>query len=164
MDAYQCIISKRDTRNYTDQPVADDVLRRVLNAGRMAGSAKNRQPIRMVVLTDTDDQQAFGQHGDFCDWIHTAPVVVAVAVDREAGVRTQFDVGRVCQNLMLAAHDADLASCPVTIHRSDDARAQLDLEPAYDVLMAVVMGHAGPPTGERRSHPRHALDDIVVWR
>ena len=164
MDAYQCIISKRDTRNYTDQPVADDVLRRVLNAGRMAGSAKNRQPIRMVVLTDTDDQQAFGQHGDFCDWIHTAPVVVAVAVDREAGVRTQFDVGRVCQNLMLAAHDADLASCQVTIHRSDDARAQLDLEPAYDVLMAVVMGHAGPPTGERRSHPRHALDDIVVWR
>ncbi|MEM7287548.1 MAG: nitroreductase family protein [Actinomycetota bacterium] len=164
MDAYQCIVSKRDTRDFTDEPVADDLVRRILNAGRMAGSAKNRQPIRMVVLTDTDDQQAFGRHGDFCDWIHTAPVVVAVAVDRNAGVRTQFDVGRVCQNLMLAANDAGLASCPVTIHRSDDARAQLGLAEDYDVLMAVVLGHGATPQGERRSHPRHALDEIVTWR
>ena len=57
MDAYQCIVSKRDTRDFTDQPIADDLLRRVLNAGRMAGSAKNRQPIRMVVLTDTADEE-----------------------------------------------------------------------------------------------------------
>lgn len=164
MDAYQAIITKRDTRSFSDEPIEPDLLRKVLNAGRMAGSAKNRQPIRMVVLTDTEDQQALGRCGDYCDWIHTAPAVVAVGVDRDAGVRTQFDVGRVCQNLMVAAHADGLASCPVTIHRSDDARALLGLDDAYDVLMAVVVGHPAAAEGQRRSHPRHPLDDIVVWR
>ena len=38
---YKSIISKRDTRQYTDDPIPDGIMHRILTAGRMAGSAKN---------------------------------------------------------------------------------------------------------------------------
>src|SRR3990172_8755884 len=52
MEAYQCIVSKRDTRAYLDKPIDEETLRRVLQAGRMAGSSKNTQPVRLVVLRE----------------------------------------------------------------------------------------------------------------
>jgi nitroreductase len=44
LDVYTCIRSKRDTRAYQDKPISEDTLGRILQAGRMAGSAKNFQP------------------------------------------------------------------------------------------------------------------------
>jgi nitroreductase len=44
VDVFQAIVSKRDTRRYADRPVPDDVERRILEAGRITGSARNRQP------------------------------------------------------------------------------------------------------------------------
>ena len=52
MDAYEAIIAKRDRRDYLDKPIPEDVLRRILQAGRMAGSSSNSQPFRFVVLSD----------------------------------------------------------------------------------------------------------------
>ena len=44
VDAFLAIASKRDTRRYADRPVPEEVVQRVLQAGRVAGSARNRQP------------------------------------------------------------------------------------------------------------------------
>ena len=52
MDAYACIRTKRDTRAYQSAPIAEDTLRRILQAGRMAGSAKNLQPCRFLVVQE----------------------------------------------------------------------------------------------------------------
>ena len=65
MDVLSAIRSKRDTRAFTDQPVPDDVLGRVLDAARMAGSAKNRQPVRLIVVTDADTIEALRAIGYF---------------------------------------------------------------------------------------------------
>lgn len=75
MDAYAAVVGKRDTRSYTDEPVGDDDLRRVLQAGRMAGSAKNAQLTRLVVVTDSEQRRRLTESGDFTSWIHTAPVI-----------------------------------------------------------------------------------------
>jgi len=57
----------------------------VLDAARMAGSAKNRQPVRVVVVTDRADKVALRAGGDFASWIDQAPVLVVftVAADDE---------------------------------------------------------------------------------
>ena len=52
MTPYEAIISKRDLRVYTDQPIPDEVMHRILQAGRMAGSAKNLEANRLIVTTD----------------------------------------------------------------------------------------------------------------
>ena len=109
----------------------------------MAGSAKNRQPVRLVVVTDLDDKTALRDAGDFATWIHEAPVVVVVTVRNDVGVRGMFDVGRHAQNLMVAAQASGLASCPVTIHHPDVARALLGIPSDVDPVMIVTLGHPG---------------------
>ena len=53
MDAYLAIASKRDVKTYADRPLADDSIARILDAGRLSGSAKNRQPWQFVVVEDS---------------------------------------------------------------------------------------------------------------
>ena len=50
MDAYLAVASKRDQREYAERPVPEEAVRPSLDAGRVAGSAKNRQPWRFLVL------------------------------------------------------------------------------------------------------------------
>ena len=54
MDTFLVIASKRDQREYADREIPEEVVRRILDAGRIAGSAMNRQPWRFVVLADPD--------------------------------------------------------------------------------------------------------------
>ncbi len=162
MDARRALVDKRDTRNYTDDPVDAGVVDRLLGAARMAGSAKNRQPIRLVVVSDQETKEALRDAGDFAGWIDTAPVVVVVTVAGDAGPRALFDVGRHSQNLMVAAHAEGLASCPVTIHHPDVARRVLGIPDDVDPSMIVTLGHPAPSTGPSRvAGARIPLTDYV---
>ncbi|MDG2261856.1 MAG: nitroreductase family protein, partial [Actinomycetota bacterium] len=99
MDAYQTIISKRDLRQYTEDPISDDVLGRVLQAARMAGSAKNVEPNRLVLISDQNVQDAVALAGDFTSWIGSSTLIIGIAA-QEDDLRL-FDTGRTAQNLML---------------------------------------------------------------
>jgi len=80
LDALRAIVSKRDSRSFTDQAVDEETLRRVLQAGRMAGSAKNTQPCRFVVLTDRTHKEELAACGQFSKFIPEAAVYIAVIV------------------------------------------------------------------------------------
>ena len=61
MTPYEAIVGKRDLRVYTDQAIPDDVMHRILQAGRMAGSAKNIEANRLIVVTDQAVQDALAE-------------------------------------------------------------------------------------------------------
>jgi nitroreductase len=159
MDAYQAIIGKRDTRRFLDEPVAGDLLARVLQAGRMAGSAKNSQLNRVVVVTESEGRRQMAGCGDFTAWIHEAPVVLVLVVPVEGG--RLFDVGRMAQNMMVAAHASGLGSCPVTFQHQDRVRAALGLPADMEGPMGVILGHPGPPDDRRLPAPRIPLEELV---
>ena len=100
MDAQACIRTKRDSRAYTGQPVAEETLQRVLQAGRMAGSSKNTQPWRFVVLRDPGRKAELAACGQFAQHVPAAPLVIAIVLAAGGGA---FDAGRAAQNMMLAA-------------------------------------------------------------
>lgn len=162
-DALNVIFTKRDTRSYADRPIGKQTMDNVLNAARLAGSAKNQQPVRLVVVTETEGKTAIKDAGDYAEWIDTAPAVIVLAVHDDAGPRRLFDVGRHAQNLMLAAHAEGLASCPVTIHRPDGVRAHLGFPDEYEPVMFVTLGAPAENASDkpRRSHPRLPLDDYA---
>ena len=159
MDAYQAIITKRDTRQYLPDPVSDEVLERVLRAGRMAGSAKNAQVTRIVVVTAEERRQGLAACGDFTAWIPVAPVILVLVAPVEGG--RLFDLGRMAQNLMLAAHDVGLATCPVTFHHQDRIRAVLDLPEEMEAPMGITLGHPAALDPNRPRAPRLPLQDLV---
>jgi len=112
MDAFLAIASKRDERAYAERPLPDDVVTRILDAGRLAGSAVNRQPWQFVVVSDRD---ALATAVYAPQNVLTAALVVAIV-----GARG-FDVGRCAQNMMLAAWNDGVASCPNGIRDAERA-------------------------------------------
>jgi nitroreductase len=163
MDAFRAILTKRDTRSYTEAAVGQEVLDRVLNAARLAGSAKNVQPVRVVTVTDRDTKVALKAGGDYAAWIDEAPVLVVMTVTADAGPRRLFDIGRHAQNLMVAANAVGLTSCPVTLHHQDVVREALGIPDEVEAPMLVSLGY--PESMEPPAviaGPRVALSDYAM--
>lgn len=161
MDAYEAIITKRDTREYDGRAIEDEHLQKILQAARMAGSSKNAQPIRLVVVRDQGQKEALAKCGDFTTHLPSSPLVVVVV--RVEGSRP-FDAGRTAQNMMVAANALGIASCPVGIQHDEAARKVLDLPSDQIVAMAITFGYpkgGGRPQG--RGDRRLGLDEFVSW-
>ena len=165
MDALDALRDKRDTRRYRTDPIDHLTLAQLLGAARMAGSAKNVQPVRLVVVEDADTKTSLKAAGNFADWIDQAPVVVVATVRGEAGPRRLFDVGRHTQNLMVAGHAVGLASCPVTIHHPDVARDLLNIPADVEPVMFITLGWPAPtePRAAHQGHPRLPLGEYAMF-
>ena len=109
MDVYPAVASKRDWRSYADRPVPQDVQRRILDAGRLAGSAVNKQPWRFIVVESEDAKQRVSQVVYAAGNIQTCAFAVAIATE---GGSSAIDVGRALQNMFLVAWDEGVVSCP----------------------------------------------------
>ncbi len=157
-DVYRTIITKRDTRSYSDRPLSEESLRRILQAGRMAGSAKNAQPCRFVVVRTGEKKREVAECGDFTQQVPSAAAAIAVVIPNDG---RELDAGRAAQNMMLAAWAEGIASCPVTMHNVDCARRVLRLPEGYRVSIVVVLGY--PPVEGIKSggSKRLPLEEIV---
>ena len=140
MDAFLAIASRRDERRYRPDPLPEAIVERILDAGRLSGSAGNRQPWTFVVASGRErlDRLADGvfEPGN----IHGAGLVVAIVVSGKGPVR--FDAGRAAQNMLLAAWNAGVSSCPNGIADADRVRSALDL--ADDEEVAIVLSFGMP--------------------
>src|SRR5215207_3426516 len=153
---FDVIRTKRDTRAYAGRPIPEETLRRILQAGRMAGSSKNTQPVRFVVLRDQKRKEELAACGDFATHLPSAAVVVAVVLLPDGG---PFDAGRAAQNMMVAAWAEGITSCPTTMHHADDAARVLRLPPGHRVAITLPLGYPAEDTPARAGRPRLPLDE-----
>ena len=160
MDAYKAIVTKRDTRSYTTEPIDPEVLKRLAQAGRMAGSAKNRQPVRLIVIVDRDNMAAIAKCGDFSQPLGPATAAIAVCL---APDESEFDAGRAAQNVMIAAWNEGLASCPCRIHHIDCGRETLGLPEGWYVPIVIALGHPEPSVPMSMGRSRKPLDEYLMW-
>ena len=171
MDTNKAIMTKRDTRAFAETPVADDVLTRILQAARMAGSAKNAQPVRLIVLRDQARKAELAKCGRFTPHVVASPVVIAVVLVPELGVvgapftifRGPFDSGRAAQNIMLAAWNEGLGSCPASMHDAEAAAAVLGLPEGHVVANLIALGYPAGKDPNSGGRPRLSLDDFVYY-
>jgi nitroreductase len=80
VDAFLAVASKREVRGYSDRPVPDAAVRRILEAGRIAGSSRNRQPWRFLVVGDPGVRERVAEAVFAPGSVRGAALVVAVAV------------------------------------------------------------------------------------
>ncbi len=158
MDAYKAIVSKRDTRSYEGRPIPDAVLTRILTAGRMAGSSKNTQPCRFVVLRDAARKRELAACGQFATHVPSAAVAIAVVLVPGG---SPFDAGRAAQNMMVAAWNEGVTSCPVSMHDTDCAVRTLGLPEGHRVAIVLAMGYPEGGRVEARGQQRLPLDELV---
>src|SRR5215213_7937246 len=108
MDAFLAVLSKREIRDYAARPLEPEIERRILDAGRVAGSAKNRQPWTFLVVREDRAVEAVAESVYEPTNIRGAAFLVAIQMSGGAGI----DAGRAAQNMMLAAHAHGVGSCP----------------------------------------------------
>jgi nitroreductase len=140
VDTFLAIASKRDTRGYSTEPVADEARRRILDAGRVTGSSRNTQRWELVVV-GAAARRRLAEAVYAPRNVATATLVVAIV-----GGASAFDVGRCAQNMMLAAWNDGIVSCPNGIRDPEAAAAICGGE----VKMIVSFGHPDRPRDPSR--------------
>jgi nitroreductase len=126
VDVYLAIASKRDQREYADRAIPEELVRRILDAGRLSGSSQNTQRWEFVLAEYAQEQLAETV------WeprnVRGAKLVVAIC-----GEAKGIDVGRCAQNMMLCAWGEGVTSCPNGL-RDPDGAAEICGAPVQLVL------------------------------
>ena len=169
MDVYRAIKTMRAVRQYTDQSVADEIIARILEAGRWAGSSKNTQPWQFIVVKNRETLNHLAECGRFSSHLRDAACVIVIVT--EPTPRADFDSGRAIENMMLAAWGDSVGSCIASMHREADAKKILGIPENLKLQQAIAFGYPRlnvTPTIEGKPLPdvlaqmgRRSLDEIV---
>lgn len=124
MDTYLAIASRREVRSYDDRPIVPAVERRILDAGRVAGSAANKQPWRFLVVGNELAEVVYVPE----NVLHAKLVVAIVST-------SAFDSGRAAQNMMLAAWNEGIGSCPNGIADREKGDQLLGIEEGESAIV-----------------------------
>ena len=138
MDTYLAVASKRDWRSYADRPVPEDVVTRILDAGRVAGSGSNKQPWTFVIV-DAERKERLAESVYVAGNVRSAALVIVIATPGGGRV---LDVGRAMQNMMLVAWNEGVVSCPNGM--PDRARMAHVLGLEGDLEPVIVLSFAYP--------------------
>ena len=155
---YQRILRLRAIRHFENRPVDQADLDLVLEAARWTGSSKNRQNWSVIVVREQAQVERLAACGDFTKPLLAAPVALALVEEPET---YEFDTGRMAQNIMLAADALGMATCPITMHRHEDAGHVLELPPGWRCRYAIALGYPAPTARPARFGGRKPLDSIL---
>jgi nitroreductase len=154
MDAYLAVVSRREVRDYLAKPLEPEIERAILDAGRMTGSSKNRQPWTFLVVRDDAAIEAVAASVFEPTNIRGAAFVVAIHLSGGP----PMDAGRVAQNMMLAAWGLGIGSCPNGV--SDHVGLNRALRLADDDKVPVVLSFGYP--ARKRNPGRRSAEEWIA--
>jgi nitroreductase len=162
MDVLKAIHTKRAVRQFTDQPVPQEVLDKILEAALRAQSSKNTQPWQLIVIRERETLVALSKLGDFMGHVAGASVCVAFAAPDEKPW-IYFDLGQCAAYLQLAAHELGVGSCIGAIYQPAQAKALLHVPAEMSLLSVISLGYAAPTHRPAVMGGRKRLTDAVHW-
>ena len=127
MDVFEAIQERRSIRSYTDQPVDREKMEKILEAGRLAPSAKNCEPWHFIAVTDAAKRKAYvWRHmGKF---LTQSPLVIVACGDKKASPDWYaIDVALAVENMVLTAVSLGLGTCCVGSFNEKDIKAVLKI-------------------------------------
>ena len=140
MDTWLAVASRREVREYAERDLPDEVVHMILDAGRLAGSAKNRQPWRFLVVEDPEARERLAEAVYEPANVRGARLVVAILG------KASLDTGRAAQNMMLVAWNEGVGSCPNGLREPEQAREALRLAAEQELAIVLTFGY---PTRDR---------------
>ncbi len=168
MDTLNAIATKRVVRAYADRPIEPDHLRTILDAGRRAGSSKNQQRWDFVVVRDRDRLARLSRVGPYAGHLAGAAAAVGLVTPDPNGpghpLSVVWDVGGAAAQMMLAAWDLGVGSCPVTVYEQALARSILGYPDDRWCEYVIALGYPADPatlSAPNRPGGRRPLDEIL---
>ena len=166
MNIIDIIKSRRSIRKFTSEPVSEELVETILEAGRWAPSGLNNQPWRFAVIRDAGLRQAISELTHYSKIVMAAQVLITVFLDTEKSYHREKDIqaiGACLQNMLLEAHSLGLGTVWLgeIIRSNEQIKAVLGLARKLDLMAVVALGH---PDEIPKSVKRKPLADLIVFR
>jgi nitroreductase len=167
MNVSEAIRLKRAVRKFQEQPLPEDVIHAILNAGRRSQSSKNEQGWQFIVMRDKAILKALSETGTYAGHLAGAALGVAILTPNPHGkFQDLFDAGQAAAYMQLAAWELGVGSCLASIYEPEKAREILGFPPDWHLRIAISFGYpadeeklsAAPKKGGRRP-----LEEVVHW-
>ena len=166
MEAWDAISARRNVRQYQPEPVSEEDLNRIVEAGWRAPSAKNRQPWDFVIVTDRDQLRELSTVWQGAGHIAAAPAAIAIVVpeppDQRRLVTDTYDIGQATMAMMIAATDLGIGTGHSSVGDQDKARAILGVPDDHQVAFLLGVGYpADRPLTPVRKPNRRPFAEVV---
>jgi nitroreductase len=165
VDVFEAIRVRKSVRSYLDKPVEPELLDRVLEAARLAPSARNDQEWRFVVVTDADKRRRLATEASKQAFMAEAPVIIAACAETDGRVmrcgQTAYpiDVAIAVDHLTLAAAALGLGTCWIGSFDPAATRRILGIPEEIQVVELLLLGYPREPAPVAKS--RLPLSRIV---
>jgi 5,6-dimethylbenzimidazole synthase len=184
MDLFTAIKERRSCRGFLADPVSDETIEKILEAGIWAPSPANNQPWEFIVITSRDVKEKIREEAEKCKkmifeksgwkwvdryrlgFVSEAPVIVAVVADPKktgadmflegGGLAYQHGCAAAIQNMLLAAHALSLGTLWFTLFDPNVMRKILTIEPGKELQAMICIGK---PSAEPVRTPRTGVKE-----
>jgi len=167
-DVWTAIRAKRMVRVFERRPLAPEHLARIVDAGRHAGSSKNTQQWDFIVVEDRETLRRLASVGPFAGHVEGAAAAIALVTPDPkapgASLSLVWDAGLAAENMMLAAWELGVGSCPATVYEQPVAREILGFPGDRWCGYVLSVGYPADPedlTRQPRAGGRKPLDEVI---
>ncbi len=160
MEILEVIKGRRSIREYRKDPVPEDLVSKILEAGRWASSANNSQPWHFIVLRDKEVKRRVADVTTYGDFLADAPLGICVVIDPKASSHPVEDGATATYSMLLAAHALGLGTCWIGSYGSsyeERVKEILNIPKEKRVLSIISLGFPD----ETPSSDRKSLREIV---
>lgn len=157
MSLVDIILSRRSIRRYEQRPIPEETMRLILEAGRNAPSAVNRQPWHFIVVTDQELKEKLSK------WRYTRFLKDSAAVIVGCGEASRWatiDVSIALENMVIAAWSLGVGSCWIGGFREKEVKELLGIPDKVKVIALLSLGYPAEQPAPRRKKP---LEEIVHY-
>jgi nitroreductase len=158
MDVFDAVKTVLAVRQYKPDPIPDDALHRIVEAGRLTGSASNRQPWHFVVVTEPDTIKQLGRLVTTGPYIEAAPAAIVVATENSSWGLS--DASRAIQSMLLTAWGEGIGSNWAGGPGMAQLKPLLNIPDELDVIAVLPLGYAAVPVGQGKKN-RKPLGEVA---
>ncbi len=159
MDAFECIATKRDVREFSLQNISAEIKSKILEAARLTGSGLNTQHWRFVVIEEKNNLKKLAEDSTSGGWVSSANFAVIVLTNPRHKFH-MIDAGRAAQDMQLAAWNYGVASCLFTGVQDKKLRSDFGIPEHLDPTLIVGFGFSAKQISGKRKN-RMPLNEFV---
>jgi nitroreductase len=161
MDAFECIATKLDIREFDSQDISPEVKSKILEAARLTGSGLNTQHWRFIVVEEKKNIKKLAEDSTTGQWVSGANFAVIVLTNPRHKFH-MIDAGRVVQDMQLAAWNYGVASGLFTGVQGEKLRDDFNIPRDLNSTIVVGFGFPAKEIGGKKKN-RLTLDELIYY-
>lgn len=162
MDTIKALKERRSIRHYKDIEVPVNILKDIIDCGRLAPSGHNKQPWKFVITTDRTLKEKISEAAQSGRFILNAGACISVFCD-PVSETFQEDAFAATENILIAAYAHGLSSCWVNSYRKDHSlriKELLEAPDSLELMSLLAIGYGEtPPTPDKKP-----LNEVLLWQ